>query len=61
MLVLSLELEVIIQRGRKADYVLSSFTDDEEAAIKPLVDKCVEGVLSIVMEGLERTMTKFNS
>ena len=48
-------------KGAQADYVLSPFTDDEEAAIKPFIDKCVEGILSIIMEGLERTMTKFNS
>lgn len=48
-------------KGAQADYVLSPFTDEEEGLIKPLVEKCVEGVLSIVMEGLERTMTRFNS
>lgn len=48
-------------KGAQADYVLSPFTDEEESAIKPFIDKCVEGVLSIIMEGVERTMTKFNS
>lgn len=48
-------------KGAQADYVLSAFTEEEAAIIQPFVDKCVEGILSIVMEGLERTMTKFNA
>lgn len=49
------------QKGSQVDYVLSDFTDEEFEAIPPLLDACVEGILSFVGVGIARTMTSFNT
>lgn len=48
-------------KGRQADYVLADFTDDEKIDLSLHIDKCVQAILSYIMEGLERTMTKVNA
>lgn len=47
-------------KGAQVDYVLSDFTDEEFEAIPPILDACVEGILSFVGVGIARTMTGFN-
>jgi PTH1 family peptidyl-tRNA hydrolase len=47
-------------QGGQVDYVLSDFTDEEFEAIPPILDTCVEGILSFVGVGVARTMTSFN-
>ena len=43
------------------DYVLSDFSPDEQPAIDKTIEQGVDAALSLVTEGLERTMTRFNS
>lgn len=43
------------------DYVLSKFRKDEQAQIKEVVSRAVEAISSIVTEGPDRAMNKFNS
>jgi PTH1 family peptidyl-tRNA hydrolase len=47
--------------GGQADYVLSPFTDEQFDDLPPLLDKCVEGILSFASIGLGRTMNGFNA
>ncbi|GAB4411623.1 MAG: aminoacyl-tRNA hydrolase [Bacteroidia bacterium] len=47
-------------KGAQADYVLSPFAAEEQAALPALLDRCVEGVLAFVTTGLERTMNQIN-
>ena len=42
-------------------YVLSNFSPDEQPAIEKTIEQGVDAALSLVSEGLERTMTRFNS
>ncbi len=46
--------------GGQADYVLSPFLEEEEAALPELIKKSADGILSFVSIGLERTMNTFN-
>lgn len=48
-------------KGGQADYVLSDFTAEEMELFPPVMEKCVQGVISFVMEGVSRTMNHFNS
>lgn len=48
-------------KGAQVDYVLSDFTDEEFEAIPPILDTCVEGILSFVSIGAARTMSSFNA
>jgi peptidyl-tRNA hydrolase, PTH1 family len=47
-------------RGRQADYVLSSFDDDEKPGLPALIDRSIEIIESFVTIGPELTMTKYN-
>lgn len=47
-------------RGQQVDYVLDPFTPEEQAALPPLLDRCVEGILSFATIGIDRTMSEFN-
>jgi PTH1 family peptidyl-tRNA hydrolase len=47
-------------KGSQVDYVLSDFTDEEFDFLPNILDYCVEGILSFVSIGAERTMTSFN-
>jgi peptidyl-tRNA hydrolase, PTH1 family len=46
--------------GPGREYLLSGFTQQELDALPPLVARGADAVLSIVEEGLDRTMTDFN-
>lgn len=48
-------------KGQQVDFVLSEFSPEELDALPAIIDDCVEGILSFVSIGLERTMTRFNS
>jgi PTH1 family peptidyl-tRNA hydrolase len=47
-------------KGRQVDYVLSSFDEDEQAALPPLIDRSIEMIQSFVSAGVELTMTRYN-
>jgi PTH1 family peptidyl-tRNA hydrolase len=47
-------------RGGQVDYVLSPFSDEEFDQLPQILDRCVEGILSFVTIGVDRTMTEFN-
>lgn len=47
-------------KGKQADYVLSPFTEEQQADLPAVINKCVDGLLSFMVEGLERTMNGFN-
>ncbi len=42
-------------------YVLSRFSEDELAALLPQLDKAAEAVVSWLEEGVERTMSRYNT
>ncbi|MDX2250489.1 MAG: aminoacyl-tRNA hydrolase [Bacteroidia bacterium] len=48
-------------KGTQVDFVLSRFSEEEYKAMPALLDKCVEGILSFINVGLERTMNTFNT
>ncbi len=43
-----------------ADWVLSSFSSEEERLLKPVLEKAAEAALSIVEDGCEKAAAKFN-
>ncbi|RMG72723.1 MAG: aminoacyl-tRNA hydrolase [Bacteroidetes bacterium] len=47
-------------KGQQVDYVLDPFTAEEQEALPPILDRCVEGVISFATVGIERTMTSLN-
>jgi PTH1 family peptidyl-tRNA hydrolase len=47
-------------KGGQVDYVLSPFTDEEFDKLPPILDRCVEGILSFCTIGITRTMESFN-
>ena len=47
-------------RGQQVDYVLNPFSAEEQAGLPPLLDRCVEGIISFATIGLERTMSALN-
>jgi len=47
-------------RGKQVDYVLGTFTEEEQEALPALIDKSCDGILSFVSIGLDRTMNTFN-
>lgn len=48
-------------KGGQADYVLNPFSTEEFDAMPPLIDKCLDGIVAFMMEGVERTMNTFNA
>ena len=46
--------------GRQVDFVLGKWEKDEQTAVTETVTKAAEAVVSIIMEGVERAMNKFN-
>jgi PTH1 family peptidyl-tRNA hydrolase len=48
-------------KGQQVDYVLSNFTEDEFAALPPIMDKAIEACQSFATIGPERTMNFFNT
>lgn len=47
-------------KGQQADYVLSSFNELEMKGLVPLLDRCVDCLISFAQHGMSQTMTKFN-
>jgi peptidyl-tRNA hydrolase len=43
------------------DYVLSGFTPEEKPVIEKSIPVAAEAVVSLITEGLEVTMNKFNA
>lgn len=48
------------EKGRQVDYVLGKFTDAEQKELPALIEKSNLAIESFVLEGLERSMTKYN-
>jgi len=48
-------------KGQQVDYVLSNFTQEEFAALPPIMDKAIEACQSFATIGPERTMNFFNT
>jgi PTH1 family peptidyl-tRNA hydrolase len=48
-------------KGRQVDYVLGSWTPEEEAALPPRIDMAVEIIKSFGTIGASRTMSLFNN
>ena len=47
-------------KGKQVDYVLSKFSEDEQAELQTLIEKAAEAVISFGTVGLERTMNFHN-
>jgi len=47
--------------AKQSDYVLSKFTEDQLEKIDPTLDKGVKCIESWIVDGLEKTMSLFNS
>lgn len=48
-------------KGKQVDYVLSNFSNDEQAELQTLIEKSADAVVSFGSIGLERTMNQFNT
>lgn len=48
-------------KGKQVDYVLSNFSNDEQAELQTLIEKSADAILSFGTIGLERTMNQFNT
>ncbi len=48
-------------KGGQADYVLSPFAEEEQKNLGVVIENCVNGIVSVLSDGLERTMNHFNS
>ncbi|MEX0770433.1 MAG: aminoacyl-tRNA hydrolase [Balneolaceae bacterium] len=46
--------------GRQSDYVLSSFTSDQQKLIDEALTSAVDAIITFIREGIEQTMNKFN-
>ncbi|MDY6122754.1 MAG: aminoacyl-tRNA hydrolase [Porphyromonas sp.] len=47
-------------RGGQIDYVLGQFPEEEVKQMPPILDKVTEIILSFCLEGLDRTMNRYN-
>ena len=47
-------------KGKQVDFVLGKWSAEEKQLVSETTKKCAEAVLSIVMEGVDRAMNKFN-
>lgn len=48
-------------KGKQVDYVLSTFSNDEQAELQTLIEKAAESVIAFGSIGLERTMNQYNT
>lgn len=48
------------ERGEQVDYVLSPFASDEQEAVDTAITQATEAVLSVVREGIDIAMNRFN-
>ena len=43
-----------------AGFVLQKFNKDEEMIVKGVIEKTIEAINTVIKEGLEKAMSKFN-
>lgn len=48
------------ERGKQVEYVLGKFSEKEQKELPALIEKSTLAVESFILEGLERSMTKYN-
>ncbi len=48
------------ERGKQVEYVLGKWNETETKELPDLIDKSIQSIESFVLEGLERSMTKYN-
>lgn len=48
-------------KGKQVDYVLSTFSGDEQAELQTLIEKAADAALAFGSIGLERTMNQYNT
>jgi PTH1 family peptidyl-tRNA hydrolase len=48
-------------KGKQVDYVLSTFSEDEQIELQTLIEKAAESVIAFGTIGLERTMNQYNT
>jgi PTH1 family peptidyl-tRNA hydrolase len=48
------------ERGKQVEYVLGKWNEAESKELPVLLDKSIQAIESFVLEGLERSMTKYN-
>lgn len=48
------------ERGKQVEYVLGKWNEAEAKELPLLIDKSIQAIESFVLEGLERSMTKYN-
>lgn len=48
-------------KGKQVDYVLSTFSTDEQIELQTLIEKAAEAAIAFGTVGLERTMNQFNT
>ena len=48
------------RKGGQIDFVLGKLNEEEEAIVKPQVDKTFDIIKSFVMIGMDKTMNKYN-
>lgn len=48
-------------KGKQVDYVLSTFSTDEQIELQTLIEKSAEAAIAFGTIGLERTMNQFNT
>ncbi|HEX4887507.1 MAG TPA: aminoacyl-tRNA hydrolase [Luteibaculaceae bacterium] len=48
-------------KGQQVDFVLGTWSDEEQAALKPRINQSIHAILSFVSQGLGPTMSQFNN
>lgn len=48
-------------RGHQVDFVLSNFSPEEFQSLPAVIDKAVEMILSFTTQGIDRTMSQYNT
>ncbi|WP_089318901.1 aminoacyl-tRNA hydrolase [Pontibacter ummariensis] len=48
-------------KGKQVDYVLSTFSEEEEPELQTLIEKSADAVIAFGTIGLERTMNQYNT
>jgi len=49
------------QQGRQVDFVLDSFTEEEQKLLPERIDKAIEIIKSFALSGVDITMNLFNN
>jgi len=58
---LRLGLSAEFEKGEMADYVLSTFSKEEQKRLPEICDRAVEAALSFINDGVQQAMNKFNA